>query len=377
MLNRLIAQQRQEAVEAILGHYRNLYFPHAMLTPSARFALYATAKALLSPGDRVLISPITCHTVIHALLAARVTPVFVDIELATGNIDVSRLSESELRRARAIVTTNLYGNPDAVQDLRSITRSYGLLLIEDCAHVLHTRTGTQEIGSVGDISVFSFKKQFEELGGVVCARDAGAAVNIQSRIVAETTVPSVLEEQLRYCQFQLTKATNPLIVRVLSSIYRRLRTAAGRNGNNSQVAAATTERGLAFIRSLPTTATLLRVVDCLQRWRELIEARTLAAHNLIARCPLPMKNNSRADEVVYLAVPFFSADRDAIVAKLRLRTIPTYFLYTPAMNILFRDRAKVVDGFDENRIEHWSQNILPVLPQFGPQLLEVLGECAK
>lgn len=374
MLARQIGHERQKAADAILGHYRDRFLPYAMLAPSGRFGLYVAAKAVLSPGDRVLISPITCRTVIYALLAAGVTPVFVDIELDTGNIDVSRLSHSDLNDARAIVTTNLYGNPDAVHDLKSMASSYDLLVIEDCAHVLHTRAGTQEIGSLGDISVFSFKKHFDELGGVVCARDPGVAAKLQARLTTETAMPSKAEEWLRYCQFRLTKATSPAIGRSFSSAYRRLRTAGGNRESDRQPRTVCVEQGPALSACLPTTATLLRMVAFLQRWQELIQARTLAARSLIARCPLPLKNNGSTDEVVYLALPFFSPDRDSIVAKLRSRNIPTYFLYTPAMSTIFRNCAKSSHGLDQERIDHWCRNILPVRPQFGEQFLEVLSQ---
>ena len=184
MFHRRIAAARQQSLEAIYGHYRRLYLPHVMLVPSARYGLYVVAKELLAPGDRVLISPVTCRTVISALLAAKAIPVFVDIDTATGNIDVSRLAASELNAARAIVTTNLYGTPDQVHELKSIATRRNLLLIEDCAHVLRTSVRGEEIGSVGDISVFSFKKHFNEPGGVICVRSENAATKIQRRIAA-------------------------------------------------------------------------------------------------------------------------------------------------------------------------------------------------
>ena len=373
MLDDQIERERRNAVQAILGAYGDLYLPHAMLVPSARFGLYAAAKTLFFPGDCVLISPITCRTVIHALLAAGVTPVFVDIELATGNIDVSRLSKATLGSARAIVTTNLYGNPDAVHDLASIARSRNLLLIEDCAHVLQTRLAGQEIGSFGDVSVFSFKKHFDEFGGVICVRNKAAAAKIQDTITTETTLPPTQEERLRYCQFRLTEATGPKVVRHLSSVYRLLRKAGANHDNNLRPSPLDSHQKPVFSGSMPTTATLLRMVNFLRRRQELIQSKISVIRNLIEHCTLPPRSNGSAEEVLYLAVPFFSAERDEIVAKLWSRSIPTYFMYTPPMSTLFRGRTRLISGFDQNRIDIWCRNILPVLPQFGPQFLEALG----
>jgi len=371
MLDHQIESTRQEAVEAILRHYRNWYLPHVMLTPSARFGLYITAKTLLSRGDRVLVSPITCRTVIDALLEAGVVPVFVDIELSTGNIDVSRLSKSVLNNARAIITTNLYGSPDAIRDLRFMANTHKLLLIEDCAHVLRTRVETRELGTFGDVSVFSFKKHFDEVGGIICARDAAHGTRIQGRLIAEGTMPSAQEERLRFCQYRLMKATSPSIVRRLSAVYRHLVKVGGHHQNAEP---ARDFRSTILNTTFPTIAALLRVLEFLRRREQLIAARTAAARTLIARCPLPMTNGRYNDDVVYLAVPFFSSNRDAVVGKLRARGIPMYFLYTPPMNVLFPDRTYSVPNLDQDRIDHWCRHILPVPPQCGEQFLEVIHQ---
>ena len=372
MLHRRIAAAKQKSLEAILSHYRRLYLPHVMLVPTARYGLYVVAKELLAPGDRVLISPVTCRTVISALLAAKVTPVFVDIDTATGNIDVSRLAESELNAARAIVTTNLYGTPDQVRELKSIATSRSLLLIEDCAHVLRTSMRGAEIGGVGDVSVFSFKKHFDEPGGVICVRSENAAMKIQRRISAEMRLPSAREEQLRFCQFHLEKAIGVGMTRRFSSVYRHLRT-----GERRPVERPLTEPISAPGAFLPTTATLLRIADLLEHFQNLVESRGSIARQLIDSCSLSVKRAPWADELVYLAIPFFTEHRDAIAAKLESHGIPTYFRYTPAMHQVFRHGTEAASNLDQDRIEHWCKNILPVQPRFGQQFLEVLQEMSS
>ena len=71
MLNAIIRRERRLATEAILRYYRDRYHRYAVLVPSGRFGLFAVAREMMSPGDIVLISPITCASVIRALLAAR------------------------------------------------------------------------------------------------------------------------------------------------------------------------------------------------------------------------------------------------------------------------------------------------------------------
>ncbi len=343
-----------------------------MLVPTARYGLYVAAKQLLAPGDRVLISPVTCRTVISALLAAKTIPVFVDIDTATGNIDVSRVAQSELNTARAIVTTNLYGTPDQAQELKSLAASHNLLLIEDCAHVLRTSARGAEIGSFGDVSVFSFKKHFDEPGGVICVRSDNAAAKIQTRIAAELGWPSAQEEQLRLCQFRMEKAIGLGLTRRLSSVYRHLR-AGERHPAAESLPGSSSAAGV----SLPTTATLLRMADFLQHWENLVESRSSMARNLIGSCSLSVKSAPWADEVAYLAIPFFTEHRDAIASELEAHGIPTYFRYTPAMNRVFRDRTQAARNLDEDRIDYWCKNILPVQPGFGERFLKVLKQMSS
>jgi dTDP-4-amino-4,6-dideoxygalactose transaminase len=374
VINRIIQRRTEDARAAILGHYRDRYLGHAVLVPSARFGLYAAAKELLSAGDKVLISPITCRTVISALLAGGVRPVFTNIELETGNIDISKLNRETLRSAQAIVTTNLYGNPDRAADLQQIARRYGLLLIEDCAHVIDTKTGGQAIGSFGDVAVFSFKKYFDEPGGVLAVRSDESARALFERIGRETTPPPIFEERARFLQFVLGQAGATAITSGAAALYRlraRRRTSAkpdsGGAGGGHNIFAGSRPLG-----TMPTAASLLRVEGILARWEALVRERNAAAAELVARCPLVLKRSRHAETVSYLVVPFFCHKRDDVVARLRERGTPTYFLYSPPMNQSF-GHCVPESGLNTELIDEWSRNILPIPPQFAKEYIEVIG----
>jgi len=372
MLDRVIDRDRRTATESILRHYRERYLTHAVLVPNARFGLYAVAKELLRPGDRVIVSAITCRTVIQALLAAGSCPVLVDIEPATGNIDVGRLSNALLGTARAIVTTNLYGNPDSVLDLKHIADSRGLMLIEDCAHVLHTTVDGRPVGSVGDVSVFSFKKHFDEPGGAISLRNGDAARRVQARVAAETFPPTASEERSRYLQFLVARCTSSSVAAHLSAVYTGLhRGPATRNGARSNDVVASAPPDIPPSLPLPTTAALLRVAAFLSRWEYLVCDRNAAARQLIANCPLELKKSHHTQEVCYLVVPFFSSRRDSIVAAMKQRGIPTHFLYSPPMNEVFAELASAW-RLDTDRIGHWCRNILPIGLRFSRQYLEAI-----
>ncbi|MBS1859328.1 MAG: DegT/DnrJ/EryC1/StrS family aminotransferase [Acidobacteria bacterium] len=377
MLDRIIQQRRQDAESRILRNYRERFQSFAMLVPSARYGIYGAAKALLRAGDRVIISPITCRSVIRALLAAGVHPVFADIELDTGNIDPARLPNALSASTTAIVTTNLYGNPDSIVELRSVARSRGLLLIEDCAHAMHTTVDGKPVGCFGDIALFSFKKYFNQSGGVVTVRDPSAAAAVARLARTEIVSPPEHEERARYLQYVVEKEASHAVAAALSAVYRLLRDAGSRvpRAGEPLPAPQNHEEQAPFSRILPTTAVLLRVGEMLARIGEIVAERKAAAQALIAECPLPLKRSRLSRDVCYLAVPFGTTRRDKIVATMQARGIPTYFLYSPPMNELFgvpHDDYKP----DEGLVREWCRTILPINPRFGPQYLECIGASA-
>jgi hypothetical protein len=75
-------------------------------------------------------------------------------------------------------------------------------------------------------------------------------------------------------------------------------------------------------------------------------------------------------------VPFFSSRRDAVVAALRQRGIPTYFLYSPPMNEVF-SQLDSNRPLDRDLIRHWCGNILPIDPRFGREYLESIQSLSR
>jgi len=367
MLQAAINRERRKSEQAILQHYEELYHPHAVLVPSARFGLYAVAKELLSRGDRVLISPITCRTVVEALLAAGVVPVFVDIEPDTGNIDPGRLSDSVLTAARAIVTTNLYGNPDNAPHLRRAAAKHDLLFIEDCAHVIHTVIDGRRVGSLGDISVFSFKKYFDEPGGVITFRGEAAARAVRARVSAEAEMPEAAEERLRWLQLLAQEVTAPSTAAWLSKVGRSLLGTPG----GAQTASPSAPRPSR--PTFPLAAGLAKVARNLSKVDRFIAERMKTVRDLAAQCPLPLKRSRWADDVCYLVAPFFSAKRDSIIAALKRRGVPTYFLYTPPVSEIFRAQLAPEQTFTSAAVDFWCRHILPVNPNVAREFIDVIN----
>lgn len=371
MLDHLIHTRRAKAEEAILAHYSDRYLPEVMLVPSARFGIYALAKEMLSTGDRVAVSPITCHSVIEALLAAEVIPVFVDIEPETGNIDVARLHPL-LKSVRAVVTTNLYGNPDRVVEIRKHTVKHAVCLIEDCAHVLCSRIDGHRVGTVGDASVFSFKKYFGENGGVLTARDRRLATRIRERVARQSLPPAARQDTLKLIQAALDRSM-PFSARWAGATYQWVLAASSRTAAAGLPASGV--QGYSRSAEQPTTASLLRTSRLLSCEDSMIAERALRTLEIAENSSFQLKANRDADEICYFVAPCFCSKRDEIIQVLKARGLPTYFLYPP-LNRLFPDLAKA-SSLNLGLIEEWSRNILPVNLDFAGEFVRAAHACCE
>jgi dTDP-4-amino-4,6-dideoxygalactose transaminase len=369
-----LQHRRQRTIEIIERFYREHYLPNTVLVPSSRFGLYAVAKEVVRPGDSVLISPVTCHTVIQALLAADVKPVFVNIELQTGNIDISKLSPEILQSAKGIISTNLYGNPDAADELRELATKHGLFFLEDCAHVLRTALNGKLIGTFGDASSFSFKKYFGELGGILTLRDAELAARVRDRVAREVFQPAPKEELVRFAHYQVMQSPLAPLAEGALAFYKELR-----RSQTVETPAAEESAGDechdgidTLHKTFPTTVALSKVAHSLSRFEEMVAERKRLAAVLIQKCSLPLRKSQRTDDVCYLSVPFFSPNRDEVIETLNAQGIPCYFTYRIPMNRWLTDPAASRNLHAET-VNHWCQQILPIDTRNSSQFLAVLA----
>src|SRR5438128_2518847 len=108
---------------------------HAVGVSSCTSALYLSLKALgIGPGDEVITTPLTFVATANAIIHAGATPVFVDVEPHTGNLDVSKVEAAITSRTRAIIPVHLYGLMVDMHALMEIAERRGLKVIEDAAH---------------------------------------------------------------------------------------------------------------------------------------------------------------------------------------------------------------------------------------------------
>ncbi len=124
-----------EAAVAQLAHAK-----HGIACASGTDALLLPLKALaLNPGDEVITTPFTFFATAGAIHNAGATPVFVDIDPGTFNIDPAAVEAAVTPRTRAMLPVHLYGQMAALERLFPIARAHGLKIVEDAAQAIGAR----------------------------------------------------------------------------------------------------------------------------------------------------------------------------------------------------------------------------------------------
>jgi dTDP-4-amino-4,6-dideoxygalactose transaminase len=130
---------------------------HGVAVNSGTSALHlALLAAGIQPGDEVITVPFTFYATVAAIGYAGALPVFVDIDPATFNIDVSKIEATITTRTRAILLVHLYGQCADMDPILEIARRHKLVVIEDAAQAHGAEYRGRRAGGIGDIGCFSF-----------------------------------------------------------------------------------------------------------------------------------------------------------------------------------------------------------------------------
>jgi len=144
-----------ERVERRLAEY--LHARHALAVTSCTGAMHLALLGLgVGPGHEVITTPMTFIATSTAIMEAGATPVFVDVEEKTGNLDVSKVEEAITARTRAILPVHLYGQMCDMRALRAIADRHGLRIIEDAAHCIEGERDGARPGQLSDAACLSF-----------------------------------------------------------------------------------------------------------------------------------------------------------------------------------------------------------------------------
>lgn len=130
---------------------------NAVGTSSGTAALHLALLAIgAGPGDEVITTALTCAATVNVIEATGATPVLADICPDTLNLDPRRAEEAVTDRTVAILPVHYAGHPCAMDDMARVARRHGLALIDDAAHALGATLDGLPVGSIADLTAFSF-----------------------------------------------------------------------------------------------------------------------------------------------------------------------------------------------------------------------------
>lgn len=157
---------------------------HGVAVSNGTTALQVALAALgIGPGDEVLTSTLTNMATFFAVLHQGATPVPVDIEPDTFNLDPAQLDRLRTPRTKAILVVHLFGHPVNMGPVLEFARAHDLRVIEDCAEAHGAEFNGRRTGSLGDIGCFSFyanKVITTGEGGMCTTNNAALAAEMRS-----------------------------------------------------------------------------------------------------------------------------------------------------------------------------------------------------
>lgn len=152
---------------------------HAISVGNGTDALVLALKAMgIGNGDEVITTPFTFFATAEAISAVGATPIFVDVDKETFNIDTTKIEEKITSKTKAIMPVHIFGQSADMDEINEIAKKHNLMVIEDACQAIGGKYKGRNIGSLGDVACFSFFPT-KNLG---CAGDGGMIVTDNDEI---------------------------------------------------------------------------------------------------------------------------------------------------------------------------------------------------
>ncbi len=155
----------------------------AVSIQSGTAAIYMSLYELgIGPGDEVIVPVLTFVATVNPIVHLGATPVFVDVEPDTWNIDPKEVEKAITKKTKAIIPVHLYGNPCDMSGLMYISEKYGIPIIEDATESLGATYDGRMTGTFGVLNAFSFngnKIITTGGGGMITTNDEAKADHIK------------------------------------------------------------------------------------------------------------------------------------------------------------------------------------------------------
>lgn len=131
--------------------------PAALATSSATDAMLVGLAALgVGEGDEVITTPLTFCSTAHVIEHLRAKPVFADVSREDLTIDPDQIAQKINSKTKVILPVHIYGNPCDMDPILELAREHGLAVLEDAAHAFTASYKGKKIGTLGDLTAFSF-----------------------------------------------------------------------------------------------------------------------------------------------------------------------------------------------------------------------------
>lgn len=272
---------------------------HAVAVNSCTAALHlAMVASGIGPGDEVIVPAMTFCATANAVIHTGAQPVFADVDYPDCCIDPSEVEKRITERTKAIVPVHFAGRPCNMNALEKIAREHGLLLIEDAAHAIESSYQGRKIGTIGDMTCFSFyvtKNLFTGEGGLIGTDNDELAAKVKTYALHGMTKDAWRRySDSGYCHYQVVFP--------------------GYKYNMTDMQAAL---GLAQLPRLDAMH---------QRRQEVWRRYSSAFRGLPLRLPTPPSSNERHSYHLYtilLDTEMLSCDRDTFLGALQEENIGT------------------------------------------------------
>ncbi|MEU1177299.1 DegT/DnrJ/EryC1/StrS family aminotransferase [Streptomyces sp. NPDC005820] len=360
--------------------------------PSCRFGLYVALRHWCPPGGRVLMSPVNDDVIFFVVLAAGLRPVQAPLNPWDASIDVDAVPDGMWGSLSAVLTTNLYGNPDDAPRLREKCDALGIPLFEDGAHAIGSEVGGRPVGAWGDASVFSLSKHVgAKAGGFLSVADPGLRDALE-KTCADLLLPGGPAAELAYTVRPYAEAAvRGLGLRRAAWATLRLLGRMEREGIRMPLRPQELARAVAAAPDLTAHDCWVRVDMHDYRLRsgplrlgrigrrldrlDGVLAACRAGTELLLSTPWA-RPHSKAGPVPaqpLFRVPLFVADRDAARAALARRGIVVGYLYDPPLDDYAGERF--TDPSPDPAGARWfARHALPVDPLRARRIVEALDD---
>lgn len=148
---------------------------YSVVTSSWTAAAHLALEAIgLQEGDEVIVPAITFTATAEIVCYFKAKPVIVDVQKDTFNIDPAEIEKAITPKTKAIIPVHYGGNPCDMDEIKEIARKHNIKVIEDAAHALPAEYKGKMIGTIGDVTCFSFyvtKTLATGEGGMLCTDD--------------------------------------------------------------------------------------------------------------------------------------------------------------------------------------------------------------